>query len=136
MSIIVNEISNYGIKSCFFMGKILGIASYNTVAYLGGFEPMLYFPPSKEDILIEEIKKIKQELVAIKTNIKDNLGKNQFQYQVIYINNLSLPIKEQDGYDLICIEEIIDTDTEQVNLIPYNVSYQQNNSYPLIEEID
>ena len=132
MSTLVNELSYYGVKGCFFMGKILGIASYNTVAYMGGFQAMLYFPPTKEDILIDEIKKLKQELVEIKTNIKDNLSINQYQYQVVYINNnFSLQLTDKNDYDIICIEEVIDTEN---NLIPYKKNIN-NITYPLIEEI-
>lgn len=132
MSSLVNEFSYYGLKGCFFLGKMIGIASYNSVAYIGGFKPMLYFPPSKEDILIEEIKNLKKELIEIKTNIKESLGKNQYQYQVVYINNNFLPIKEQDEYDLVCIEEIIDTENHLLTFPTNN----NNINLPLIEEIN
>ncbi len=90
MSLLLVDLGYLGIKTCFYVSKYIGVTTFNLIAYMSGSPTLSYFTKTREDILIEEVKNLRGELVII----KELIGKRpQEQIEYIYIDEVE-PIKE------------------------------------------
>ena len=83
MSLIFYDLTYLGIKGVFYLGKFVGISSYNIIAYIGGYNRIQYFPPTNEELLLIEVKNLKEELINIKKNIQINQYHNKLIYEIV-----------------------------------------------------
>ena len=87
MSLFVSDVIYLGIKSCLFATRIVGIASYNTIAYFNGYEMMDFFPKTNEQLLLEEVRDLKKQLASLKT-VNIHLVSQPLDYQEIIIEEI------------------------------------------------
>ena len=87
MSLFVSDIVYLSIKSCLFATRIVGIASYNTIAYFNGYKMMDFFPKTTEQLLLEEVTDLKQELKSLKT-VNIHIQSQPLDYQEIVIEEI------------------------------------------------
>ena len=90
MSLFVSDIVYLGIKSCIFVTRIVGISSYNTIAYFNGYEMMEFFPKTTEQLLLEEVRNLKKELKSLK-NENIHIRSQPLDYQEIVIEEIEEP---------------------------------------------
>ena len=103
-SLLFADLAYMGIKGCFYISKFVGIAGYNVVAYVGGYDRIDFFPPSKEQLLLMEVKNLKNELSEIKTLMKGEICVRQTP-EYIYIdeqlpNNKKITFDSHDSIEL------------------------------------
>lgn len=78
MHMLMSDIIYLGLKSSYYITKYVSILSYNTVAYIKGYELIELFPKSDTRLLLEEVKNLKRELIEVKRFIINN--KSQYEY--------------------------------------------------------
>lgn len=85
MSLLLIDLGYLGIKTCYYVSKYIGITTFNIIAIVSGSETLSYFSKSKEDLLIEEVKNLRSEIIVI----KELLGsKNGEPIEYIYIDEI------------------------------------------------
>ena len=94
MSLILVDLGYLGIKTCFYVSKYIGITTFNIVAYMSGSPTLEYFSKTKEDILIDEVKNLKSELIVI----KELMGtRPQDTIEYIYIDEIEDDEDDKDS---------------------------------------
>ena len=87
-AVVIIDLLYLGAKTCFYVTKFVGIAGYNTIAHFNGYEKLEYFPKSKEQLLLEEVKELKNELKEIRLSFQNrDHGFNEVIIEEILPNN-------------------------------------------------